>query len=72
METCLRRKTARHDVAPSDEGSAGDLPEEDAQRLRVQPWAPGRKPHWVRITPDSITGRRIRLADPRQTEGGYL
>lgn len=54
------------------QGSAAELPEEDAQRLRLQAWAPGRKSHWVRITPDSLTGRRIRLADPREIEGGYL
>jgi nitroimidazol reductase NimA-like FMN-containing flavoprotein (pyridoxamine 5'-phosphate oxidase superfamily) len=27
--------------------------------LPVDPWAPGAKPHLVRVVPDSITGRRV-------------
>ena len=44
------------------QGSATELSEEEARRLRLQPWAPGRKTHWVRIAPESVTGRRIRLS----------
>ncbi len=42
-----------------------DPPEVEALRkLRLEPWAPGPKAHYVRITPDSIEGRRIlRLPD---------
>jgi nitroimidazol reductase NimA-like FMN-containing flavoprotein (pyridoxamine 5'-phosphate oxidase superfamily) len=29
------------------------------RKLRLEPWAPGVKPHFVRITPETITGRRI-------------
>ena len=55
------------------QGSASELPEEAAHRLRLQPWAPGAKAHWVRIVADSITGRRIRLSDPPASENrGYL
>ena len=31
----------------------------EAMSLPLVPWAPGSKPHLVRITPDSVTGRRI-------------
>jgi nitroimidazol reductase NimA-like FMN-containing flavoprotein (pyridoxamine 5'-phosphate oxidase superfamily) len=31
--------------------------------LDLRPWAPGDKPHLVRIIPKSITGRRIRASD---------
>jgi uncharacterized protein len=31
--------------------------------LPLGPWAPGPKPHWMRIRPDTITGRNI---PPRQ------
>lgn len=27
--------------------------------LPVEPWAPGDKPHWVRLVPTRITGRRV-------------
>jgi uncharacterized protein len=32
-------------------------------RLELDPWAPGPKPHWVRIRARRVTGRRIMLAD---------
>jgi nitroimidazol reductase NimA-like FMN-containing flavoprotein (pyridoxamine 5'-phosphate oxidase superfamily) len=28
-------------------------------KLPLRPWAPGEKTHWVRIRPNTITGRRI-------------
>jgi uncharacterized protein len=28
-------------------------------KARLRPWAPGDKGHWVRIRPETITGRRI-------------
>lgn len=31
--------------------------------LPLFPWAPGAKPHLLRVTPDSITGRRFRVED---------
>lgn len=37
--------------------------EQEAARLAgVQPWAPGERNHFIRITPVRITGRRIRKA----------
>lgn len=30
-----------------------------AQALPVDPWAGGDKPHWMRLTPTRITGRRV-------------
>ena len=32
----------------------------EAMLLKVKPWVQGRKAHWVRIEPTSITGRTIR------------
>lgn len=45
----------------------------EVEDLHVEPFAPGKKDHWVQLVPHSITGRRIRLPtaspfDPR----GYL
>ena len=31
----------------------------EAERLHIEPWAPGAKARYVRIAPDSIGGRRI-------------
>jgi hypothetical protein len=28
-------------------------------RLELRPWAPGDKPHWIRIRADVVSGRRI-------------
>jgi hypothetical protein len=30
-----------------------------AHDMRLQPWAPGDRDHYVRILPTAITGRRI-------------
>jgi nitroimidazol reductase NimA-like FMN-containing flavoprotein (pyridoxamine 5'-phosphate oxidase superfamily) len=32
-------------------------------RLGLEPWAPGPKPHWVHIRAWTVSGRRIVLAD---------
>lgn len=32
---------------------------ERVQNLPVEPWARGDKPHWVRLVPSRITGRRV-------------
>jgi len=47
------------------QGSATEVPDGDVSRLRLQPWAPGQKFHWVRIAAESVTGRRIRLSELR-------
>lgn len=36
----------------------------DTSRLYLFPWQAGRKDAFVRITPDSITGRRFQVTDP--------
>jgi nitroimidazol reductase NimA-like FMN-containing flavoprotein (pyridoxamine 5'-phosphate oxidase superfamily) len=55
------------------QGEATEFDESQGERLSLEPWAPGRKSHWVRIAPDSITGRRIRLAPISGSDGrGYL
>jgi hypothetical protein len=33
---------------------------EMVRRLPVDPWAPGDKACWIRIDPDTISGRRLR------------
>lgn len=33
---------------------------EGYERLGLEPWAPGSRTIWVRLDPDSVTGRRIR------------
>jgi hypothetical protein len=45
-------------------GDLGHLPE-----LGLEPWAPGHKPHWVRIRASTVSGRRIEL--PTDTVPGY-
>ncbi len=54
------------------QGNATELGESDAEELRLRPWAPGAKSHWVRIVPDSVSGRRIRLAPFPGDSDGYL
>lgn len=34
------------------------------QRLGLEPWAPGEKPHWMRIRAWTVSGRRIVLPEP--------
>jgi nitroimidazol reductase NimA-like FMN-containing flavoprotein (pyridoxamine 5'-phosphate oxidase superfamily) len=36
----------------------------DTSRLYLFPWQAGRKDAFVRITPDSVTGRRFKVTDP--------
>lgn len=40
-------------------------------RLGLQPWAPGPKPHWVHIRAWTVSGRRIVLPDAEEP-GVYL
>jgi uncharacterized protein len=53
------------------QGNATEAGETEHERLRLQPWAPGAKSHWVRIVPDTVSGRRIRLAPFPGDAGGY-
>lgn len=34
------------------------------ERLPLDPWAPGEKPHWIRIRAWTVTGRRIIEPEP--------
>ena len=36
----------------------------DTSRLYLFPWQAGRKDAFVRVTPDSMTGRRFKVTDP--------
>lgn len=47
------------------QGRAAELtPDEiDGLQLTPEPWVPGDKEHWVRISGDVITGRRVRFTD---------
>lgn len=36
----------------------------DSAGLPLFPWQPGRKDHFVRITPTSVTGRRFKVTEP--------
>ena len=53
-------------------GQAVEADPSELEGLAVQPWAPGRKDHWVRIVPSEISGRRIRLDGRPGDERGYL
>ena len=41
-----------HEIDPS-------TVEAEAERLALHPWAPGERDHWIRIVPDTVTGRAI-------------
>ena len=47
-------------------------PADDRDAPYAVPWAPGRKDHWVRIVPQAITGRRIRLSSLATDSRAYL
>ncbi len=48
-----------------DIGEAIDPTSESMRRLALVSWAPGSKPRWFDVVPETITGRRIRVApDP--------
>lgn len=45
------------------QGTATEVTDPDEldrlHRLPLHPWAPGDKPHWLRLATDHVTGRRI-------------
>lgn len=47
-------------------GRAEELGEWEAGGLHLPRWVAGSKSHWVRIHPESLSGRRIALANPEQ------
>jgi nitroimidazol reductase NimA-like FMN-containing flavoprotein (pyridoxamine 5'-phosphate oxidase superfamily) len=40
-------------------------PPEVAADERLRPWTPGPKGHWVRLEPETVTGRRLRPFSPQ-------
>ena len=52
-------------------GIAREIDPRQVAGLDVQTWAPGAKEHYVRVIPDSITGRRLVLDRPETDERGY-
>jgi nitroimidazol reductase NimA-like FMN-containing flavoprotein (pyridoxamine 5'-phosphate oxidase superfamily) len=44
----------------------------EIEHLELEPWAEGSRPHWVRLVPDMITGRRIYLPQGELDPRGYL
>lgn len=53
-------------------GRAYEATRWETDHLQLEPWAPGDKGHWVRIVPDSISGRRLTRDDRFVDLGGYL
>ena len=43
----------------------------DVTSLSLRPWALGSKPHWIRIRPDDVTGRRIHVAKQAAAEASH-
>jgi uncharacterized protein len=41
------------------QGTAHRVSATEVEHLAVEPWAGGQKPHWVRVVPSAITGRRL-------------
>ena len=47
--------------------------EMEQEDLHLEPYAPGKKSSWVRLVPQTITGRRVRLPEgPGPDPRGYL
>lgn len=53
-------------------GVAHEATPHEVEHLKLEPWAPGEKAHWVRVVPDAITGRRIDLPKLPTSSAGYL
>ena len=53
-------------------GIAHEIDAADVPGVDVDTWAPGAKPHWIRIVPTAITGRRIELTTGVADRRGYL
>jgi nitroimidazol reductase NimA-like FMN-containing flavoprotein (pyridoxamine 5'-phosphate oxidase superfamily) len=54
------------------QGVAEECEEAAVAGLGLEPWAPGSKPHVVRIVPTSITGRRLELTTPLTDARAYM
>jgi nitroimidazol reductase NimA-like FMN-containing flavoprotein (pyridoxamine 5'-phosphate oxidase superfamily) len=54
------------------QGSAINVESAEVAHLDLESWASGPKPHWMRVVPERISGRRIRLAEWIPDLRGYL
>ena len=45
-------------------GIAYEAAAREVAHLKIEPWPPGAKHHWIRLLPTSVTGRRIRPPFP--------
>ena len=54
-------------------GTAFEATHWEVDHLTVEPWAGGDKQHWVRLEPDTVTGRRVQFQEPVEEDlPGYL
>jgi uncharacterized protein len=54
------------------QGCVAEAPPAEVEHLVLVSWATGDKPHWMRIVPRRITGRRLRPAEAELDLRGYL
>lgn len=54
------------------QGRAYEATRWEIGHLDLPTWAPGDRGHWVRIVPETVTGRRITRMDGFTDLGGYL
>jgi uncharacterized protein len=54
------------------QGTAHRAAAEEVEHLDIESWAAGEKPHWVRVVPDTITGRRLVVPNLPLDLRGYL
>lgn len=54
------------------QGTAHRASPTEVEHLAVQSWAGGQKPHWVRVVPGAITGRRLASPSLPLDLRGYL
>ena len=53
-------------------GTAYRATDVEVEHLDIESWAGGDKPHWVRVVPHAITGRRLVTSDIPLDRRGYL
>jgi nitroimidazol reductase NimA-like FMN-containing flavoprotein (pyridoxamine 5'-phosphate oxidase superfamily) len=54
------------------EGAVEEIDAADLGHLRLQPWAGGPKPHWLRLVPMLVTGRCLHLPSFVVEGRGYV
>lgn len=53
-------------------GTAREATVEEASHVEIEAWVATPNMHWIRISPGTITGRRIQLPPIPESRGGYL